>query len=1081
MPATSKSQQRLMGWVHAVQKGEAKHAPAKIRRIAKTISKTDAKHFAATKHRRLPEKKGSVGSCVKCGHDLYWAPAIGEEYLHPHCMCCGFTDLTRNGQVKSASTPGIPARLLREYVPLGERREHLNPDEEKALSSGKSQWFPPILKTDATPIPSMMASPAKHGLLKALLYGGAGALGGGALASYMGQPPGVGAAIGGGALGTLGGVTGYVGQHHENADLEERMRRMPPGSTKRDLDNEQMTSDALTARYKPANDLNIGGGLGTGLGAALMRAGPNGFFKSAVAAACGTCGTPKRGAWCPQCRTFGKAVVKVDKLEDSSNDKSATTYCSLCKDPWPCGVKSHVEAVNGKKKEAASKTPFADGFLSRCLHDGMTLPQIGEAVIKLAAVLDDETVDELLDGLEKLSGDLLRAGKEAIKPMVEGAKDVAHAGAGLGHNALELSHGAMNEALEGKSLFKPKVPVRTLPTPQPIASRLAGGGVDLPHEVKPTVPPSSGAAMSPAEVDYHDRMQATQKPLPQQSALPEAELGQKPVRPAVPPEPAQQRAPAAGGADVSDPIGAGTPKPTVQPPAMPPGVSMRPKSFWNDTQQNLERFTRYPGRALQTGIGMLVGGMTAGSTTNDWDWNDPEKWNQNGSHSVRPWLQGAGAIAGGLLGNNFTRAKLLATTAGGRGWLNKAREFGTQPAGRMMAGMTAGGMTGLVADKLDPHATQGHGTGYGALAGLGVGALANAPGLRGTINEAGHEVGGLGEKMHNVASGLTTSVPMFGAGEYLDMAASRVAKTPGLKNIPGVQGAADYMHEATGNPGNSKLRTWARILGGGALAATLAGVPGTSDYFDATHPDQRGTGGNNDQKMDVIHRSMMNVGTEPTNGVVPTPDQTEANRQMVWEHMKGQPLNNVVTAINGNMPQETAQTTPWQAATSFAKDPGGYMIQRALANPETLQKIQKQISPAMAKFSESPEFHNMLENTFKKELGMSMGEAKQMLAKAKSGTDMMGSLSNMLGFMDPLLQMIGVDGKSMGIGTKLILLLGGLGLIGGGLSSLFGGGGGSMAAMLGGGAAAGAALSPQFGGPNLFNMFSGKGAAPAAH
>ena len=57
MPATSKSQQRLFGMVHAYQKGKLKNAPESIKRIAGSISKTDAKHFAQTKHDGLPERK----------------------------------------------------------------------------------------------------------------------------------------------------------------------------------------------------------------------------------------------------------------------------------------------------------------------------------------------------------------------------------------------------------------------------------------------------------------------------------------------------------------------------------------------------------------------------------------------------------------------------------------------------------------------------------------------------------------------------------------------------------------------------------------------------------------------------------------------------------------------------------------------------------------------------------------------------------------------------------------------------------------------------------------------------------------
>ena len=56
MPAKSESQQRLFGMVHAYQKGRLKHAPAKVRRIARHISEEDAEHFAKTKHDGLPER-----------------------------------------------------------------------------------------------------------------------------------------------------------------------------------------------------------------------------------------------------------------------------------------------------------------------------------------------------------------------------------------------------------------------------------------------------------------------------------------------------------------------------------------------------------------------------------------------------------------------------------------------------------------------------------------------------------------------------------------------------------------------------------------------------------------------------------------------------------------------------------------------------------------------------------------------------------------------------------------------------------------------------------------------------------------
>ena len=52
--AVSKKQQRFMGMVHATQKGE-KAPSAAVAKVAKSMGKKDAKDFASTKHKGLPE------------------------------------------------------------------------------------------------------------------------------------------------------------------------------------------------------------------------------------------------------------------------------------------------------------------------------------------------------------------------------------------------------------------------------------------------------------------------------------------------------------------------------------------------------------------------------------------------------------------------------------------------------------------------------------------------------------------------------------------------------------------------------------------------------------------------------------------------------------------------------------------------------------------------------------------------------------------------------------------------------------------------------------------------------------------
>ena len=55
--AVSKQQQKFMGMVHAMQKGEkVKGASPELKKAAKTMGKKDAKDFAATKHKGLPSR-----------------------------------------------------------------------------------------------------------------------------------------------------------------------------------------------------------------------------------------------------------------------------------------------------------------------------------------------------------------------------------------------------------------------------------------------------------------------------------------------------------------------------------------------------------------------------------------------------------------------------------------------------------------------------------------------------------------------------------------------------------------------------------------------------------------------------------------------------------------------------------------------------------------------------------------------------------------------------------------------------------------------------------------------------------------
>lgn len=139
------------------------------------------------------------------------------------------------------------------HMPVGKKRD-LTPEEQAAVDQGQSQWFGKIFPSYSTPIPKLMSSPAKGGLLSAVPGGLVGALSGGLLGASLpglmkgethiggefGYPPsGTGAAIGaalGGAAGAgATGLLGYMGRRQNNENLEELMTRLPPAATRRDL------------------------------------------------------------------------------------------------------------------------------------------------------------------------------------------------------------------------------------------------------------------------------------------------------------------------------------------------------------------------------------------------------------------------------------------------------------------------------------------------------------------------------------------------------------------------------------------------------------------------------------------------------------------------------------------------------------------------------------------------------------------------------------------------------------------------------------------------------------------------------
>ena len=72
MPAVSKAQQRFMGMVYATKKGEMTNPSPEVAKAAASMKKKDARDFASTKHKRLPDKvEESNGRCPEGKYYCY--------------------------------------------------------------------------------------------------------------------------------------------------------------------------------------------------------------------------------------------------------------------------------------------------------------------------------------------------------------------------------------------------------------------------------------------------------------------------------------------------------------------------------------------------------------------------------------------------------------------------------------------------------------------------------------------------------------------------------------------------------------------------------------------------------------------------------------------------------------------------------------------------------------------------------------------------------------------------------------------------------------------------------------------------
>lgn len=167
-----------------------------------------------------------------------------------------------------------------QYMPQYKRRE-LAPDEQSLLGNESQKWMPRIFTSDADSPAVDAASPGRSALLAGLSVGGIGALAGGLAGSTPGThtlPPlpysivpgqpqeprelsqfvpgtpfnmGTAAAVGIPA-GLIAALVAYKQRQARNKDVEESMRRLPQGATRRDVEADPV----VQARHNRATQMS---------------------------------------------------------------------------------------------------------------------------------------------------------------------------------------------------------------------------------------------------------------------------------------------------------------------------------------------------------------------------------------------------------------------------------------------------------------------------------------------------------------------------------------------------------------------------------------------------------------------------------------------------------------------------------------------------------------------------------------------------------------------------------------------------------------------------------------------------------
>jgi len=166
MPAQSKQQQKFMGMVHALQKGDMKpsDASASLKKVAQSMKKSDAKDFASTKHKGLPRKvKQEILNRLK-----EYANKMGTDHL-------GGDDYTSSKKGGLRDFDGYDNVDYNKDMPMDEVSSADAYKISRMLGTAQqsTQDFIEDNKIDVKKLESYIKSlsPAKKGIIKDIIHG----------------------------------------------------------------------------------------------------------------------------------------------------------------------------------------------------------------------------------------------------------------------------------------------------------------------------------------------------------------------------------------------------------------------------------------------------------------------------------------------------------------------------------------------------------------------------------------------------------------------------------------------------------------------------------------------------------------------------------------------------------------------------------------------------------------------------------------------------------------------------------------------------------------------------------------------